>query len=114
MQNIEKEFDVAHFVKQQKYFQIIMQLLFSRHERYLIRKNRRLTITEDGLNKNVRDDEQTRSGMRIDPVRTNYLLNQAFRKVDSAQSPSSNDIDNANLRRETVSKFQRKEAKHKR
>ena len=91
-----------------------MQLLFSRHERYLIRKNRKLTIAEGGSNKNAKDDEQAEQAIRIDPVRTNYLLAQAFRKVDSAQSPSSDDIDNANLRRETVSKFQRKEAKHKR
>ena len=98
IQNIEKEFDVAHFVKQQKYFQVIMQVLFSRHERFLIRKNRRLTIVEDGLNKNVKDDEQTEPGIRIDTVHSKFLLAQAFRKVDTAQCPSSDDIDNANLR----------------
>ena len=75
-----------------------MQVLFSRHERYLIRKNRRLTIVEDGLNNNVKDDEQTEPGTRLDTVHTNFLLAQAFRKEDTALNPSSDDIDNANLR----------------
>ena len=84
-----------------------MQLLFSRHERYLIRKNRKLTIAEGGLNKNAKDDEQAEQAIRIDPVRTNYLLAQAFRKVDIAQSSSSDDIEHKNSRREAVSTFQR-------
>ena len=91
-----------------------MQLLFSRHERYLIRKNRRLTIAEDGLIKDVRDEEETEPGVRIDQVRTNFLLAQAFRKADKVQNPSSDDIDNTNLSREMVSISQRKEIKHNR
>ena len=41
---IEKELDIVRFVKQQKYLKIILSLLFTRQERYLMSKNKRLTV----------------------------------------------------------------------
>ena len=42
---IEKELDIVNFVRQQKYFKVILFLLFSRQERYLISKNKRLALS---------------------------------------------------------------------
>ena len=42
---IEKELDIVNFVRQQKYLKVILSLLFSRQERYLISKNKRLTVS---------------------------------------------------------------------
>ena len=42
---IEKELDIVRFIKQQKYLKIMISLLFTRQERYLMSKNKRLTIS---------------------------------------------------------------------
>ena len=42
---IEKELDIVNFVKQQKYLRIILSLLFTKQERYLMSKNKRLTVS---------------------------------------------------------------------
>ena len=41
---ISEELDIVHFIKQQKFVQVVFELLFSREERYLLSKNKRLTI----------------------------------------------------------------------
>ena len=42
---IEKELDIIRFIKQTKYLKVILSLLFTRQERYLISKNKRLTVS---------------------------------------------------------------------
>ena len=42
---IKKELDIVRFVKQQKDLKVILSLLFTRQERYLMSKNKRLTIS---------------------------------------------------------------------
>ena len=41
---IEQELDIVRFVKQQKYLKVALALLFTRQERYLMSKNKRLTV----------------------------------------------------------------------
>ena len=44
---IEKELDIVRFVKQQKYLKVILSLLFTKQERYLMSKNKRLTVSHE-------------------------------------------------------------------
>ena len=42
---IERELDIANFLKHQKYLRILMSILFTKTEQYLIRKNKRFVIS---------------------------------------------------------------------
>ena len=42
---IEKELDIIRFVKQTKYLKVILSLLFTKQERYLASKNKRLAVS---------------------------------------------------------------------
>ena len=46
---IEKELDIIRFIKQTKYLKVILSLLFTRQERYLISKNKRLTVSHQSI-----------------------------------------------------------------
>ena len=46
---IEEELDIVNFVKQMKYLKVIMSVLFSKQERYLIKKNRRFIVSKKKL-----------------------------------------------------------------
>ena len=47
---MEKELDIVQFVKQQKYLKAMLSILFSKEERYLISKNKRLVASEVARN----------------------------------------------------------------
>ena len=76
---IEKELDIVNFVRQQKYFKVILFLLFSRQERYLIRKNKRLMVSHAASppTSDVTDDLDPTS-IEINTNRRKKLLEQAF------------------------------------
>ena len=42
---IESELDVTNFLKHQKYLRILMSILFTQTEQYLIKKNKRFVIS---------------------------------------------------------------------
>ena len=46
LEKVETELDVVNFVKQLTYLKIMMSSLFSPSERYLIRKNKKLTLNK--------------------------------------------------------------------
>ena len=42
---IKEELDIVKFIKQMKYLKVMMSVLFTKQERYLIKKNKRLTVS---------------------------------------------------------------------
>ena len=42
---IESELDVTNFLKHQKYLRVLMSVLFTQTEQYLIKKNKRFVIS---------------------------------------------------------------------
>ena len=46
---IEEELDIVNFVKQMKYLKVAMSVLFSKQERYLIKKNRTFIVSKKQL-----------------------------------------------------------------
>ena len=42
---LEKELDIVSFISLQKRFKVVLEMLFTREERYLIQKNKRLTVS---------------------------------------------------------------------
>ena len=44
---IEKELDIASFLKHQKYLRVLMSILFTKTEQYLIKKNKRFVISTE-------------------------------------------------------------------
>ena len=42
---IEKELDIASFLRHQKYLRVLISILFTKTEQYLIKKNRRFVIS---------------------------------------------------------------------
>ena len=76
---IEKELDIVNFVRQQKYFKVILFLLFSRQERYLISKNKRLTVSyKAGHPTSDVTDDLDPTTIEITTNREIKLLEQAF------------------------------------
>ena len=46
---LEKELDIVSFISLQKRFKVILEMLFTREERYLIQKNKRLTVSHQAV-----------------------------------------------------------------
>ena len=44
---IDKELDIANFLKHQKYLRVLMSILFTKTEQYLIKKNKRFVISTE-------------------------------------------------------------------
>ena len=75
------ELDIVKFIRQQKMLKVMLSLLFSKQERYLISKNRRLTVS-DKKQKEMSDstDDQDPTKILINTERLNELLQQTFDK----------------------------------
>ena len=70
------ELDIVKFIKQQKYLKIILSLLFTRQERYLMSKNRRLTVSH------AADDNSSDITDCLDPETIEISTNRQIKLLD--------------------------------
>ena len=70
------ELDIVKFIKQQKYLKVILSLLFTKQERYLMSKNKRLTVSH------VMDDDISDRTDCLDPKTIQIRTNREIKLLD--------------------------------
>ena len=70
------ELDIVKFIKQQKYLKVILSLLFTKQERYLMSKNKRLTVSH------VMDDDTSDRTDCLDPKTIQIRTNREIKLLD--------------------------------
>ena len=87
MQRINQELDVVRFLKQQKYYAVMLETLFNSTEIFLIKKHKRFTLNQNKINiESTSEEEFNTNSIKIRSKREKHLLENTFRQNRGKQS----------------------------